>query len=1198
MSLSQSTQNCCQNEPKVCAPNQMFRYGSNYYGRSAAPPRSLAKGATVVKWQPSIASHKFNKKVEVVNGFIAPRFPCSSKLVLPELNQTQSVINVQTLPYTPSFSYGNFYIGTDCVTNSPFSPFSNTGTSYTGTFEDANIPKLTFSPGTVVGNDRLLLGGVLSLSDHFHQGPEYKDLSRFIVKAKEQANENIHGATDVLRSLNELENEPGVCPHSGYGVPCNWPEYIRCRASVNIDPPESCEMKRTVFTIKSGTKWPGDYSIKDNCTDRYITNPTLPHDCSCSSQEYPDSFLHDWIFDSDKYTIVESILLSRNDNEDLSVVSFEQGASIHYSVSVITTIEYDYSSGNPNIDSLCDALADGSLNIYLCSGTGQGVHRSDEFPPASNMLVADESDRGLLLFGPLTSIPAHTYCSVPFTLETGMRVDGPVDFGVATEVVAPSNLTYPNNDPESCSEEVRVHTAQSRWVFGHSIFDNNFVFEGNYIFEQIVCEQKSIRLPCGAYTLTPFDVPYSASWREFCLENAFISPEHVLSAPLLFNKTQGVPSELECGVDTVLAKESCLAPRTLTADGMKPTRDVRCEEGTLIQSLFALFCPLTTTSPKDFIVDTIFGKNTVLPVETRLSNGNTTPSPLAITTSHGVTLAPGSKLCKPILQSNFTVNSGSGFEADFEIPQNSTVSEGAVLLSETVLPAGFKAPFCIPLPPGVVFDPHCSIQVGTIFGEGVSIPRIAGKPQQDLTNCDFKNKGFLFVTLNNKNYLVLKSGSTLIDGFHLPKGSVLLASNNMGGVSINNNITSFNCEVYKDDKFVKDPCEEGITLFPSDYNVDSRGSCGTGSDKLVIEVGCPTSVPIYTTVDIILKDDMAIPWNDSPSTFERILFNVPFKIITEVKPECPYLVDGENSVFHAAGKDLNFDIRLSTDFTVPTTFILTKKILVPGCHEEFVTGMLQTKGSFIRFPPVTTRTHKNILIGPEGLEISSGGCGSRSGLTLPTGNVISTTGCGITLQQPLTVESDWRILVDLHCVPALTIYKLVLPAGSSLPADVNLPAGSPLPAGLHSCHPIELLEDYTITSESSPFKVVVDSVLAERTILSTGSKIVDGLEAKNVSYGPVSCWSKNGELILAVGHHFDSSFKFCYFNDAEPISIAQDSDTDRLKDAIVYIESQLVTIKAFDDTTEDQLAQLKSDLANLKQQLADLKASCHCCPPV
>ena len=1196
-------------EIETSAPNMIFPYGGYYFGPIGAPAASLARGATAAVMQPSVETHVLTKPLQIVKKFTSPRFPKPSRAALSQLPTTIGDIVVTNLPSTSSLNYGPIYSGNDPMTHLAEVPFSGKGAAYAAAYSDADVPRLVFPQGTQVGTASLSLGGVVSLADHFALGAAYVDSAMFQVTSG-----TTHGANDTLRSISELSNIPGASNSpvtAGYvvnntpGSPDYWAAHIRTRATVNIDPPhEHCCVQRMCFTIKKGTVWPGDYSILCNETERYITNPTLRHDSCCSLLEnQANIFLEDWCFDTDKYTLGETVQLYRYDNQNLPVVCIHPGTCLSLCFSVVTSLETDsISTSVPDAVALASLMADlngGSLFLYLPSGTGPGVMVTKEFDlPEGNLPLltqvfdtdgsfpgtpsalypgdATGTDRDLTLFGNQTVIPQGTSIPSCFTIDVGMDFPSGFEIAESTTILAPSNSVNNNYTPSGTligTQQQFVLTAQSRLWFNYVVMAKGFTFSGSYVFEDIICEAKKIKVPCGSTTVGPLSLPYSSSWDEFYLESAYLSAGHKLISSLTFNKGQVVPSPISLVVGSVLAKGSVLAPGTNTGADISATTDMRFMAGITINSPFNICNTITTTTLTNFIAGTIFRKNTTIPALTVITNGNTAPAPIVIGVGANVVLQAGSELINPVLQPGFTFGPGTGFESCAEIPANSTISAGAVLPALTTFLIGSKFPFPFPLPQGVVFDCQHTIFAGTVFTEGNRIPRIFGKNQQDLSgsgNGANANKPFLFVTLNGKTYMVLKSGTSLLSKFHIPKGSVLLPSMDLTSVYITPGTpptTTFDASVWNGTAWVTTPIGTppfNITLTDSEYTVASGGCVGTGSGYFELVQGVPTANSIWLLVDVISPLDLAIPVSDSFSVFDRIVFNVPFVIQNDTKPDQSYLVQSDGAVLFPANKELPLNVILNSDFTIPVTFSLSRKITLPHIQDCYITSILEDPNSWIRFPSTVQQTRTRFLIGSGGLTIAPGLGNSNAGLTLTTGNVIDVNNGGITILSPITLGEDWRLLFALNNVPfPFTMTGVFLPAGSSLPADICLLKDSPLPAGLTSANPIQLAKDYIVCAEASPFVLTADSFIAECSTFAAGSLFASGIEAHGVTYGEVCFWPDEDELVLAPGTSVPESLRYSYFGDSSVMIFSQNHKDESLENTVASLQAQVAALTAF-----------------------------------
>lgn len=1159
-SLSQQSQLQQQNliqqyRTEAAAAAVVYQQGSSHFGEVEDTPRSLPEGATVLSYHPQSETHVSHADIQVIECIEGPRYPLSQKISLDRLKTTDSEITVQSIPTISNVYAGPVFSEEDPATGSCPDPFSGTGSCYAASYGTYEASRFPVPIGTTVGVTPLELGGCLSLHDHFAKGCKYREGAKFMLAEDVTG----HGATGVLRDLSELENAPGDDPSSGFGVCCSWTRHIRVKASISIDPPQDPNQSTLgCFVVKKGTKWFGDYSIKDrsSCDGQYIANPTVRTGCG-QTQGDPEIFNHDWVFDGSLYRIQDSVTITRADNEDLPMITFNPGSTTSYEIGVQGCVEIDTELCE-DVQTLLDAFQDSKLSLYLRSGTGPGVEIVQNHC-GEDVLVGTQTDRNLDLFAISTVLPIGTSTNTRFVIETGVRVPQNFLLEKGTTFIGPSN-TNPYNNGTDCSDASIVATCQSRVILDKSILSPESIISSNCVLYKISCESKSISLPEGSYTITPLKIPDSSSWESFYLENSIISRGHVAQADITVQKTQLFPSCISLVTGSLLKARSLLAPGTVTAEGMRPLHEVRSDEGTVVKSPLSLLNSLTTSSPQDFVPGTIFGKSTALPVATVLTNGNHVPSLLTITTQQNVTLAPGAELINPTLFGNFTFNSGTEFEGCTEFPSGTFLSKYVALPPGTRLCIGSRFPFPLPFPRDTVFTKDHTMYPGTIFQAGIQLPKVSGRLNQDFTverpNCE---KPYFMVTMNGSSYLVVKSGTTLLNKFFVPKDSVPLATTKLHSVSFSGSVTAFTADAY-DGGWVSG--NGSLTISSSDWNSDNRCYVGTGATAIALTQGVPTAAGFYLLADLPLPFDFAIKISDSSSIFDNITFDVPFEIRVECKLTEDYLVPNELSVYNPKGRDIQMEITLINEFITPDSCTLQKKIILPRSigNSCYISGILENPESFIRMPSSAQRPGRKFLVGPNGLEIAANS-GSRASISLPHPNIVNVVGNGITLITPLILDSNWTILEPLYAVPPLTIMSITLPANAKLPSNVCFSKGKPLPAGLTSQNVIELEHDYEIREESSPYSVESKSSFHHGSIISKGSKFHETIVGRDLLYGRVECWYSCGQLSLAPGHPLDSTFSYKYFTDSEPLSLAQGNLDQELRDKVAKLELMIEALQ-------------------------------------
>lgn len=1157
----------------AAAPPAYFQFNTNYNGAVGDSPASFARGATFVELQLATTGQTLNREIRVVDPFITPRLPQSTRLAFSALEDLPGDLEITNLALTDSLYYGPVTNQTNVATSLPFVPFAGTSGQYAAKFSEADVSRLNLPPGFKVGCSCLNLGGCVNLDD-------------FLMGAFGNITTSLYykyggGLIVPYSTINTVPDYTNLDPAVALrGV-------VSC-GIVTVDPAhEQCE--NMCFTIKKGTAWPGDYSIIDKCTQCTITNPTVkPEHCGCENVEDSSQFLEDWVFDTEKYSLSESTVFTRYEDDNLPVITFHPHTKLTLNFAVTATLELPppiegtLTLAETALNQFYADLNDGTLSLYIQSGTGPGFYSTTAYNPIvpiidtvspNNPPDNFSSDRNAPLFGNVTVIPRGSSFPCGFTTDIGMNFPASMIVPAGSSILAPAVV-----DPSVPADAPTV--AQERLLFDYAVVPKKFVFSGSYRFLDIIPNSDKIKLPPGSLLIEPSTLPLSSSWTSFPISDADISANHILAADLTFNRSQLITSDVDLTCGSVIAKGSVLenAQGVITDVGMVSTKDLKFSAGSQISSAYEVCHPTTTCADSSFLAGTVFGAGTHLPTGLLITNGNITPGDIQIPVTAGVTLNANSELVNPILGGGFTWNEGTGFEPCSELPAGSVISAGVVFPARTTFFQGSKFPFPFPLPQGTVFEPCNNIPQGTVFMEEIALPNIFAKPNMifPVPGADaagLEGIPFTFITLSGKSYMVLRSGTVLSLGSTLPKGTVLLATTGLAALDPTNvNVPTFSNTAYNGTDWV--PGAGTLVFGETEYTfVTCHGPSG---EAFTLTQGVPTTNGIHVKVQVVTPYDIAIPMNDSSKVFDGISFNIPFVLQVDSRPENKYLVSEDNSVFHPANKEICYPASINTDFIVPSQFTVVRKIQLPNAPTCYITTLIPDSSSYIKFPASIQSTHRKFKIGRNGLAISA--AGSKVGLTMKAGNVIDVLTApdkeGLILSNSICIHKHWKLLEALDKCPPINATRYELPAGSELPVSITICAGTELPAGLTPSNPIQLECDYVVSTQSSPVRIAAGSRILCNSVFARGSQFLDGFSANGVTYGEVSCWSSSNDITLSAGDPLPPSLLYNYFGNTNSLHTYQDSsDINALVEQIADLKSKVKTLaQAFQVLTKENKA--------------------------
>lgn len=1196
---------------------------------TTTPAASLPRGATMKVLQLPLDGQTLSKEIRVVKPWTTPRVLGSTMLTFSQLEDIPGEIEITTLASATQLNYGPYNTGTSELTGINDS-YSNLLGMYAVNYSVAEVSRLNLPVDFEVGVCSLKLGGTVNLADFVAEnsailtGIEYT-IGTSVPGINSGPIPTPSPITNLVTSYTATVNSEteGVVLQQFF-------DSIYSRGAVMVepalDPCSECNMK---FTIKKGTVWPGEYSIVDKCTSTQIKNPTVKVD-PCDEDAVDDSqFFEDWVFDTERYALTEPTEFFRYANDNLPVICIDAKEKLTLSFTVISSLVVVNANPAGSIttptnaqlaqqQALSNALTDfqaENLSLYFPSGFGTGFDVENLTGNANYINVGivglgtapsivTATDRTSNLFGNTTVIPRYSSWPAQFTTNIGMKFPGSMIIPANSSIISSTNQNA--GVVTSTVEDVaRAAAAQSRLFFEYAIVPDGFVFQGSYIFEEVVPNNTKISFPVGSILTNPAEVPLSASWKSFPINDADIAAGHVLVSDLKFKCSQILTGDVSLSCGSLIKRGSILAPGPatptlqnpafITGKGMVSTKDTKVVAGTEIQADYEVCKQGTTCAGASFLAGTVFKKLSSLPAGFFITNGNTAPGDITIATNAGITLNPGLELNKPILGSGFTWNIGTGFEPCSEIPGNSIISQGVVFPSGTKISCGTKFPFPFPNPAGYVYQTSKPIPAGTEFAPGTVLPEVFARPNlvpapigSAVGQTPQKDVPYYFIYAGSTSYFVVKSGTVLAKGCSLPQGTVLLATQNMAALAdYTTGTPTFSAAAYTPGTGVVPgifvtPTSNPPTLSFQETDYNFAYCQGPAGIDFTLTAGVESTNGINLLVQTVLPNDLAIPIGDSQTILKGFIFNVPF-VIQQASPiVCEYVVTQENRVYHPENKELLYDVVLNTDFTVPEQFTLVRRVVLPSYPSCFITTLIPTATAFIRFPNNTTTTNRKFKVGSEGLRIATtpliSEVVSRASISLRLGNKIDVSNAtalqndnALYLTTLLQLPCDWKILADIssvvapapepYTVPAITLTGYFLPAGAKLPISITVNAGDVLPAGLVTSNPIQLEEDYVVPPCSSPLLIKAGSKILERSCFQRGTVLVGGLNASGLVYGKVECWNAEGELSLSPGDALPESFQYnVFYGDLGLVVHQSGVDVDQLLLRIADLEAKVLTL--------------------------------------
>ena len=438
--MTDFTENFDQYAIESAAPPVYFGNDAWYAGLTGSEPQSLPRGAAVLILQLPTTGQTLNKEIQVTKAWETPRVPGASRLTFSALEDISGDLAITNLPSTDSFFYGPFTsTGNPAAGGDPFVPYSSQSGSYAASYSNADVSRLTLPVCFKVGVSCLELGGCINAFDFFNATGHAGYYEAIYYSYSGSPIGSVFGPS----GLTSIVNFSGLTSVTGGGY-----ANINICSTVTVDPPQDpCTCENMTFLIKKGTTWPGNYSIIDKCTSEPITNPTIKQDHCNPDLLLTDQFFEDWEFCTEKYTLSESTVFERYNNDDDPAIVIRPCTELTLAFTVTSVLELDTEDlPDGSLLNFLTAISDGSLSLYFPSGDGMGYYQDtvNFDPPYGSMLnvttpIDAPSDRNLDLFGTTTVIPRGSSWPCSFTTDVGMRFPPSMIIPAGSSVIASTN---------------------------------------------------------------------------------------------------------------------------------------------------------------------------------------------------------------------------------------------------------------------------------------------------------------------------------------------------------------------------------------------------------------------------------------------------------------------------------------------------------------------------------------------------------------------------------------------------------------------------------------------------------------------------------------------------------------------------------------------------------------------------------------
>lgn len=1242
-------------------PNQnLATYFRERNNRSLAPPlrssiinrtvterrSTFRNGATAENFMFPSVSATTSQKITITDPVRAPTDPDAQTLTIPTLSALEDDLDIPI--YTSSANHFNGLFDGTTFQNPSVNTVVPTIPNTPGPVpQGPNLGFIKSHPeivdgnffalpeGMVLGFKSLVTGATMNVGrfafDNFNLGDLSKGGFRYTGDGTTFGPAGVWRPFSAL-ALQSIDNTTG----SGFTVADiqGALDLINVGPVITVNPPSNNVTASMKFTLHPGAKWIGDDVLQDKLTGRYL-NIVEGEFSDGSMVDYVDTttgnFKTEFVIDLALMRITQTFNIQAGDGiVGTNVVSFLPGTVFDTSFDVSGTVRTTTATGS--YVAFMNAYLSGEIDLVFPTGTGSGLsvqEVTDEDGVVVNTVVPNYTDRNNSMFATNLRLPTGTTYSIPILSKDGMQF--PRGFAI-------SQLSSVSALPPT-GEQVTNSTLQPRKVFSASnaiLSPNSFVFNDTKIISIIGTSEQS-EVPENSITNIPQSFLPSSTWDEpAVLTDVVLASGHKAQSYIKLLDGQVVGSELELTDDSLLKANSVLPPGLITRNGMRSDKDIDFPTGTPINFVLDL---LNTPINIDALNNTnrlISGTliraignigtsellRTILPNGFVLTNGNKYPANVRIYATENVMLDAGSVLEDPTFGPNFVLTQ-TQLESGFVFTASTTLSTGVSLPSSTLIEAGNKFPFPLPLPRNHIFPAGSRLPVGLNFAAGSRLPGISMRPQEDalrvIANSQtipaVNNVPYLTAVIGSKLYIILAKNTVMNTNATIPKGAVMLNQNGFtsgttGSVQVGAGpgfATSFTTGVYASGNWVTGATAV-YTIDEAEFSYTQGSGTGVSIGPYTFDIGVPTTNPMILRGELRLPFDLAFPFSDNNETMRSLTFAVDFMISREVTINHDVIVDDDSSVFVPTDLPLPWDVTLTSEFILPSSVSLLKKITLPTSDvSDYIENILSDPSAFIRLPGHITSPGKNIRLSPlgSGLYISTLAASNatkafievKRGTTVSVTNPTDNDSTGYRLRAPLPLNEDWLVLQDIVSSPPFVVAGIRLAAGSLLPGEISVGNTTPFPGGLTTSTEIILLEDFTVTNPEGILLTIPEGAFLEtNSIIARDSLFNGGSELSNVEYGPVSFWNDGGKMYVYQGQNFPSSLFYNYFSSTVPYSVVQDVSTltesiSDLSNIVALQQSSLTAAQSSIVSLNDQVSAMQVTQASQAGVIASQSAS-------
>lgn len=1187
---------------------------------------TFRNGATTQNFMFPSVSATTSQKMTITDSVRAPTDPDAQTLTIPMLSALENDLDIPI--YTSSANHFNGLYDTDASTfqNSNATVTLPTTPGSEGALTGANLgfekPHteivdgnfFSLPEGMVLGFKSLVTGSTMNVGqfakDNFFKVPGADtSLVNGGFRYKGTGTAGTFGPEKVWRPFSDLvktstDANAGSGFNIGAGNVVAALDHINVGPVITVNPPSNNTTASMKFTIHPGAKWIGNDVLQDKITGKYLN--TIESDLSDGSMsDYVDTsgegiFKREFVIDLARFRITQSFTIKADDGVVAkNILSFLPGTVFDTSFNISGEVRTTDPTGN--YTDFMTAYRNGLIDLIFPTGTGSGISIQDvvdEDGVIKPTPVPDYTDRNNVMFANILTLPTGTSYPIPILSKDGMEF--PKGF-IVTQLSSVSALPPALN-------QFTPSELQPRKVFsapGAILAPNSFIYSDSKIISIIGTSEQSV-VPENSITTIPQSILPSSNWESpITLSDVVLASGHSAQSYIKLLDGQVVGSDLELTDGSLIKANSVLPSGLTTRAGMRSDKDIDFTSGFEVQfDLDLLDTPinidaLTVAIPAAIppvlaniltagtLIRAIANSGetdqlrTILPNGFVLTDDNKYPANTRIYATENILLNAGSVLEDPTFGPNFVLTQ-TQFESGFVFTASTTLSANVSLPTSTIIEAGNKFSFPLPLPRNHIFPSGSRLPVGLNFAAGSRLPGISMRPQEDALRviangqlgAGVNNVPYLTASIGTKLYVILAKNTVMNSNAIIPKGAVMLAqsgfgSNVAGSVQVNTGPgygTSFTAGVYTQPvgttpgDWVKGSGTGDYTLEEAEFSYTQGSGSGVSIGDYDFNIGVPTTNPMILRGELRLPFDMAFPFSDNNETLRSLTFATDFKISREVTVNHDVIIDDDSSVFVPTDLPLPWDVTLTSEFILPNPVTLLKKITLPVSDvSDYIENILSDTNAFIRLPGHISSPGKNIRLSPLGpglfistlsnknatkafIELKKG---TTVSITNPanfadTGNTPMTGTSGYRLRAPLPLNEDWLILQEINNSPAFVVAGIKLAAGSNLPGEISVGNTSPFPGGLITQSEIVLIEDFTVTNtDGASLTIPKGAFLETNSIIARDSIFREGCELSNIEYGPVTFWNDGGKMYVYQGQTLPSSLSYNYFSNTTSYSVVQ-----------------------------------------------------------